>query len=205
MDSRAHSILVAARRLAVAAAVVGFAGGCARQTHWDLTDISGAFPNLQFTLASQSNPRLTAADFRGKVVLLYFGYTHCPDVCPATMARLGAILRGLGPAAQGVRIVFVSVDPKRDTPALLHTYVKAFCPEAIGATSTEAVIQALAKRYGVTDQALPPDGSGNYVVMHGTQVYVFDQKGRVRLLIDDITKTAAIRHDLLQLEREQVA
>ncbi|MGH7995379.1 MAG: SCO family protein [Opitutaceae bacterium] len=186
---------------ALAALLLSGAAGCARRApHWDLTNIRGVMPNLRFTLDSQANPHLTAADFRGKVVLLYFGYTHCPDVCPETMSRLSGILRSMGSAAQGIRIVFVSVDPKRDTPALLNTYVKAFCPEAIGATSSEAVIQALAKRYDVACQALPPDKSGNYVVMHGKAVYVFDRQGRIRLLIDDTDTAAAVRHDLRQLE-----
>ncbi|HVU33864.1 MAG TPA: SCO family protein [Opitutaceae bacterium] len=175
------------------------ATGCARRQTWQLTDINGNLPDLKFTLATAGNARLTAADFRGQIVLLYFGYVHCPDVCPMTMARLGGIVGKLGPEAAKVRILFVSVDPKRDTPALTETYARAFSPAATGATGSPAEIERLARRYRVAYQAEPVDGSGNYEVMHSKAVYVFDGSGHVRLLIDDTDKPDAVVHDLRQL------
>lgn len=177
------------------------AAGCARRPplHWDLTDIRGYLPDLKFTLASSPNPHLTAGDFRGKAVLLYFGYMHCPDVCPMTLSKLGGVVRSLGPEADKVRILFVSVDPRRDTPELLRTYAAAFSPQAVGATTTPSGIVALAKRYRVAYVAEQPDQYGNYVVMHSKAVYLFDQKGRVRFFISDTDTPQAIEHDLRQL------
>jgi protein SCO1 len=168
---------------------------------WDLTDIRGHLPDLRFDLATAGNPHLTARDLRGKVVLVFFGYTHCPDVCPLTMARLAGALRDLGPEAGGVRILFISVDPPRDTPALVAKYARAFSPQAVGATGTPAEIEALARRYRVAYQAEAPDADGNYVVMHSKVVFVFDQQGRARLLIDDANAAPAVVHDLRQLLR----
>lgn len=181
--------------------LLALAGGCARRApeHWDLTDIRGYLPDLKFNLDSSPNPRLTATDFRGKVVLLYFGYLHCPDVCPMTMSKLSGVVRELGPGAEGVRILFVSVDPERDTPEMLRSYAKAFSPEAVGATSTPDGIEALARRYRVAYVAQTPDRYGNYVVMHSKAVYIFDRKGRARFLISDTDTSAAIEHDLRQL------
>lgn len=166
---------------------------------WDLTDIRGHLPDLRFDLGTEGNPHLTQQDFRGKVVLVYFGYTHCPDVCPMTMAKLAGVLHSLGPAAANVRILFISVDPKRDTPKLVETYAQAFSPKATGATGTPGQIEALAKRYRVAYQAEPPDPDGNYIVLHSKAVFVFDQKGRARLLFSDSNKSKDIVHDLRQL------
>jgi protein SCO1 len=185
---------------ALALSLLLLAGGCFhRSLHWDLTDISGALPNLQFDLATKDRPHFTEADLRGKVVLMYFGYMHCPDVCPLTMARLGEAVRSLGKDADRVRILFISVDPKRDTPALLHAYAQAFSPEAIGATSSPEGIRDLAKLYRVAYQAEAPDPDGNYVVTHSKGVYVFDAAGRVRLLGSDSDSAQAFEHDLRQL------
>ncbi len=175
--------------------------GCRRRPAetWDLMDIRGHLPDLRFDLATAGNPHLTAQDLRGKAVLVYFGYTHCPDVCPMTMARLAGVLHSLGPAAAQVRILFISVDPKRDTAALVETYAKAFSPEAVGATGTPGDIEALAKRYRVAYQAEAPDAQGNYIVMHSKAVFLFDQQGRARFLVSDTDPPKAIAHDLRQL------
>ena len=90
---------------------------------WRLTDISGHMPDLAFQLTDDNGKPVTAEDYRGKVVLLYFGYTHCPDVCPLTLAHLHAVLQRVGPKADGARILFVSVDPARDTPAIMHAAI----------------------------------------------------------------------------------
>jgi len=177
------------------------AAACQRRSaeSWELTDIRGSLPDLRFDLATAGNPHLTARDLRGKVVLVYFGYTHCPDVCPLTLARLAAAVRQLGAGAPAVRILFISVDPPRDTPELVATYARAFSPQAVGARGTPKEIEDLARRYRVAYQAQAPDADGNYVVMHSKVVYVFDPQGRARLLIDDSNATAAIVHDLHQL------
>jgi protein SCO1/2 len=166
---------------------------------WDLTNIADHLPDLEFTLTADNGATTTARAFRGKIVLLFFGYAHCPDVCPLTLSRLSTVLKRLGPEARNVRIVFVSVDPYRDTPQLLQTYVHAFSPQAEGLTGTPAQIAAIAKRYRVAYQAERPDAGGNYAVMHSKAVYVFDQSGHVRLMATDTDGPDAMVHDLKQL------
>ena len=180
---------------------LGFLGACSRRAAvtWDLSDIRGYLPDLLFSLKTGGDRTITAADLRGKIVLLYFGYTHCPDVCPTTMAKMAGVLRDLGPSADGVRLLFVSVDPKRDTPALVEAYAKAFGPQCVGAVGTAGQTEDLARRYRVAYEALKPDADGNYDVMHSKGLYVFDGKGRARLLISDSDKPQAIVHDLRQL------
>ncbi len=167
--------------------------------HWDLNYIAGDMPPLQFTLVGESGKPMTAATFVGKVVVLYFGYTHCPDVCPTTLTDLAQALRLLGSQAGSVRILFVSVDPQRDTPAVLESYASAFAPQVVGLTGDEAELKALTKRYRVTYSLGRPDAHGNYVVYHSSAVFIFDSRGQVRLIADDSDQAPAIAHDLKQL------
>ncbi len=167
---------------------------------WSLTDVQGYLPDLEFRLTTRPDSKpVTATGFRGKLVLLYFGYLHCPDVCPMTMSRLGGVLRQLGPTANDVRILFVSVDPSRDTTPMLQTYAQAFSPEAVGLTGTPRQIEAMAKRYRVAYQAEPADAGENYEVTHSKAVYVFDRDGHARLMIRESDQPDAIVHDLRQL------
>ena len=178
-------------------------GGCSehRSEKWLLSDITGHLPELQFNLKTADNPNLTAADFRGRVTLVFFGYARCPDICPMTMSKLGGVLRMLGDDADSVRILFISVDPKLDTPVLLRDYAAEFSPQAVGATGSAAEIEALARRYRVAYQATPPDVNGEYEIMHSKAVYVFDGKGDARLMISDSDTLDAIAHDLKALLR----
>lgn len=182
---------------------IALSGGCSERTSekWLLSDITGHLPDLQFNLETADNPNLTAADFRGRVTLVFFGYARCPDICPMTMSKLGDVLRMLGDDANSVRILFISVDPKLDTPVLLRDYAAEFSPQAVGATGSSAEIEALARRYRVAYQALPPDANGEYEIMHSKAVYVFDGKGAARLMISDSDTPDAIKHDLKALLR----
>lgn len=184
--------------LAVAAALlIACSGG---GSHWRTTDISGVMPPLRFTLTDGSTGRVVhAADFRGKVVLLYFGYTHCPDVCPTTLANLAASVRALGARASQVRILFVSVDPARDTPAVLQQYAAAFGPRVVGLHGNQAELRSLTKRYRVSYGYGKPDAHGDYEVSHSSAVYVFDARGNVRLLARPTDRPQDIAHDLGRL------
>lgn len=204
---RARPSSVRARHLGFAV-LAGFAAllltltGCTRAGgggNFQTTDITDHFPDLRFDLATAGNPHLTAKDFRGNVVLVYFGYTHCPDVCPLTLSRLASIVKGLGPEAAKVKILFISVDPKRDTPEAVQTYASAFSPRAVGATGTPAEIQTLARRYRVAYQAEAPTKGGSYEVMHSKAIYVFDEKGHARLFLSDTDTNQAVTHDLREL------
>ncbi len=188
-----------ARALMAATAALLMLAACGKKLHWDLDYVGAVLPNLQFHLVDDTGKPVTAADFRGKVVVLYFGYTHCPDVCPLTMSHLAAAVQQLGSRASDVRILFVSVDPARDTPAILKAYTGAFSPQAEGLTGSMAQIQAVAKRYHVAFNYGEKDRYGNYVVSHSAAIYVFDRHGRGRLIGSDSAAPAQITHDLRQL------
>jgi protein SCO1/2 len=149
-----------------------------------LHNIRGFLPNLRFTLEGAGGKAVTEKALRGKVVLLYFGYSSCPDVCPTTMAQLAQVMKNLGPEAADARIVFISVDPHRDTPDKLQAYVSVFYKGAIGLTGTTSQITDIARRYRVAYQIEKPTtaNKNDYVVSHSRGVYVFDQQGRARLL-----------------------
>jgi protein SCO1/2 len=172
--------------------------GCHRDEPlpWRLTNVSGHMPDLAFQLTDDNGKSVTAADYRGKVVLLYFGYTHCPDVCPLTLAHLHGVLQRLGAKADQARILFVSVDPARDTPAVLHAYVNAFDPRAVGLTGPASAIEALSKRYRSAFTREPGKADGQYEVSHSSAIYLFDRDGRARLLATPAAGQDDLVHDL---------
>lgn len=172
---------------------------CQRQdsaSPWQLTDISGHMPDLQFQLTDDQGKSVTAADYRGNVTLLYFGYTHCPDVCPLTLAHLHVVMQRLGKLADGARILFVSVDPARDTPEVLHAYVTAFDSHAVGFTGSPSDIEALTKRYRAAFSREPDKGGGSYDVSHSSGIYIFDASGKARLLATPTDSQDKLVHDL---------
>jgi protein SCO1/2 len=172
--------------------------GCQRdpQPAWKLTDVSGHLPDLDFRLTDDNGKAVTGADFKGKVTLMYFGYTHCPDVCPLTLTQLHVVLDRLGPPAENVRILFVSVDPKRDTPEIMHAYVNAFDKRAVGLVGSDADVEALAKRYRSAFTREPDRGNGAYDVSHSSAIYFFDAAGKARLLATPSVSQDDMVHDL---------
>lgn len=163
---------------------------------WQLTNVTGHMPDLDFRLVDDHGKAVTGKDYRGKVVLLYFGYTHCPDVCPLTLAQLHVVLQRVGPAADGARILFVSVDPARDTPDVMHAYVNAFDPRAVGLSGAPREIEALSKRYRSAFTREPDKGDGQYEVSHSSAIYLFDRDGKARLLATPADSQDKLIHDL---------
>jgi len=157
--------------------------GCDRIVGNDgpVRDVSGLVRDLHFTMTDENGRVVHADDFRGAPVLLYFGYIHCPDVCPTTLARLSEAARKAAP--KGLRIVFVTVDPARDTTRQLAEYVHAFGPRVKGLRSNEDELEDLARRYRVSYSRAKPDARGEYEVTHSSGVFAFDAEGRARLLI----------------------
>lgn len=186
----------------MAAALLGAAlalAGCQHQAAplpTELTSIAGHMPDLAFQLTDDHGKPADAADFRGKIVLLYFGYTHCPDVCPLTLAHLHVLMQRLGAKADDVRILFVSVDPARDTPQVLHDYVSAFDPHVVGLTGSPAAIEALTKRYRAAFTREPTQRNGDYDVSHSSGIYVFDRQGHARVLATPADPQSELLHDL---------
>ena len=188
-------------RMSLSALVLAATSGCGHAARYRLHDISGFVPRLAFTLddASSGVP-VTARSFRGKIVLLYFGYTHCPDVCPATLAKLARAVTALAPDERdAVRILFVTVDPMRDTDAVLKAYAAAFGPQVVALRGTKAEIDTLAARYRVSYGFGKPGANGDYEVSHSSAVFIFERKGRAVLLADPADGAAAIQSDLRSL------
>jgi protein SCO1/2 len=172
---------------------------CGSGEPWHAKNVRGMIPDLAFDMTSDEGREMQAADVRGAVVLLFFGYTHCPDVCPTTLARLSQAIKTMGDKGRGVRILFVTVDPARDPPALLHGYVKAFSPQAIGLRGSTAQLDALCRRYRVAYGVDAPDAQGNYAVSHSSAVFAFDAEGKARLLIQPELSADDIAADLARL------
>jgi protein SCO1 len=180
------------RLLAGLAAGIGVAAlaGCGDGGNWHAINVTGSLPPLSFTMTrAEDGKTVTQADYRSKVVLLYFGYTNCPDVCPETLANIDDILTHLGPAARGVRVLFVTVDPNRDTAPVLAAYAKNFGPEIVGLRGTPDELAALARRYRVVYTVTPATEGHPYEVSHSSAIYVFDASGTARLLIASLATT----------------
>jgi protein SCO1/2 len=148
------------------------------QIHGSIIDPPKPMPD--FTLQSARGP-VSLSDFRGKIVVLYFGYTSCPDVCPTTLASLRQALTDLGDRADQVQVIMVSVDWKRDTPASLASYLGAFRPDYLGLTGDEAQINAVTKAFGIYYKLNEPDASGYYSVEHTATLLVLDRQGQLVL------------------------
>jgi protein SCO1/2 len=172
--------------------------GCGRPAGpWHATNITGAMPPLQFHMTRASDGAdVTAADYRGYVTILYFGYTNCPDICPATLANLAGMLGRLGRDADKVRVLFVTVDPNRDILSVLKQYAAGFAPQIDGLRGTDNALADLARRYRV---AYSVKTTPKYEVMHSVAVFFFDSTGRARLVTLTTDDTAELTQDVKQL------
>ena len=193
---------VAALLAAAAILLLTRLAGCARDAsdpNDALKNVTGLVAPLQFQLTNQDGQPVTAADYRNDVVLLYFGYTECPDECPTTLAMLAGALRTLGPQASQVRVLFVSVDPQRDTTQVLKRYVSNFGPQFVGLRPDESELVDLSKRYRIAYHYEKPDKDGNYEVDHSSAVFIFDRDGRARLLALSDTTAQQVATDVHRL------
>lgn len=163
--------------------------GCEKQK-WTSIDVSGSLPPLAFTMTRvEDGKEATQADYRGQIVLLYFGYTNCPDLCPTTLSDIGDIVGALGPDGEHVRILFVTVDPNRDAAKTLTTYVSNFSNRIDGLRGTPDQLAALARRYRVAYSVTPATNGRPYEVTHSPAIYVFDGSGAARLIIASLAST----------------
>jgi protein SCO1/2 len=160
------------------------------------SDVTGIAYGRDFRLSDPSGKTRTLADFRGKVVALFFGYTQCPDVCPTTLAELAAAMAKLGPDAARVQVLFVTVDPERDTPELLARYVPAFQPSFLGLYGDAAATAATAKEFRIIYQKQPGATPGTYSVDHSAGTYLFDPQGRLRVYESYGQGPDAFAHDI---------
>jgi protein SCO1/2 len=146
-------------------------------------DITGADYAKALSLPDVDGKTRTLADFKGKVVIVFFGFAQCPDVCPTTLAEIAEVRQKLGPAGAKVQPVFVTVDPARDTPAVLKEYVKPFGGDVVALRGTPEETQAAARGFKVFFAKNPGKTEGSYTIDHTAGSYVFDTRGQVRLFV----------------------
>ena len=162
-------------------------------------DITGADYAHDFHLTDADGKPHSLADYRGKLVVMFFGYTQCPDVCPTTMSDLKSVMQRLGPDADRVQVLFVTLDPERDKPALLAQYVPAFDRRFVGLYGDEATTARTAKEFKIFYQRVPGPTPTSYTLDHTAGTYVFDTQGRIRLFLRQGQSASSITHDLKQL------
>ena len=165
------------------------------------TDISGVdWGSGDFELTAHTGKPAKATDFQGKVVIMFFGFTHCPDVCPPTMAKLAVLMKRLGDDARRVQVLFVTVDPENDTVKQLAGFVPQFNPTFIGLTGTDKEIAAVASEYKVAYGKNPKNPT---LVDHSTGILVKDVKGKLRLLVKNDVPVEDLEHDVRVLLKEK--
>lgn len=184
LDIKALDRRVFLRTVLGGTAVLALTACGAAQRDWYGTGVTGTLPDMSFSMTRAADMQsVGAADYRGQVVALFFGYTFCPDVCPMTLANLTAVAEVLGAQAKQFTVLFVTVDPERDTPTQLAAYVDNFTSRAEGLIGTDNQLARLTRRLRVTIKiADHAPGATDYAVSHGKSVYIFDQEGKARVL-----------------------
>jgi protein SCO1/2 len=188
------------RFAAAALACAVMAGGCDKlagaKSPFKAIDVTGAPMGGELRLTDHNGKARTLADFRGKVVLVNFGYTQCPDVCPTTLADLASAMKKLGPDASQVQVLFVTVDPKRDKPELLRQYLPAFDPAFLGLYGDEDATKKVTRDFKIYAQERPGKTPDSYTVDHAAQTFVYDRNGKLRLVMGYGMAPEAIASDV---------
>ncbi len=174
-------------------------GGGGTGASFRAVDITGAEYARQLSLQDPDGKTRTLADFKGKVTVVFFGYTQCPDVCPTTMAELAQVKKALGPDGERIQGVFVTVDPDRDTPELLKAYMGSFDPSFVALRGNAEQTAAVAKEFKVFYAKVPGKTEGSYTMDHTAGSYVFDASGKVRLFVRYGSGADALAADLKTL------
>jgi protein SCO1/2 len=209
IEPRRSRALTAAGRIAASLLCIVLLGASNSSVVWRASlDISGNAMPLAFTMTRAADGKeVSEADYRGQVVLLYFGYTNCPDVCPTTLLHAASVLKQLRDDGKRVRILFVAVDPERESLPILQEYVEHFAPQVDGLRGTPEQLAAFAGRYHAGYSVKATAAANEYQVMHSAVVYAFDGKGAARLLIPSLGNAkpdlAGVAADLRRLIEEQ--
>lgn len=190
--------MAAWRSLILGVCAVCLAAGCtpSNAPHFHAMDIRGANYAQDFALADPAGKPRQLADFKGRAVVLFFGYTQCPDICPTTLSTLAGVMEQLGPQASRVQVVFVTIDPERDTPALLAEYVPAFHPGFLGLRPTPAQMDALKQTFRLVVEKSGDIAHNRYTVNHSAGLYIYDPQGRLRLFVQHGAPSEDIAADL---------
>lgn len=166
------------------------------------TDITGAEFGRDFALADHTGKPRALADFRGRVVVMFFGFTHCPDVCPTTLAELAAAVKKLGTEGDKVQVLLVTVDPERDTPQVLSQYVTAFNPRFLALRGTAEETARVAKEFKIIYQKVAGARPDSYTMDHSAGTYIFDTQGRLRLYVSYGQGPEVFAHDIALLLKQ---
>lgn len=167
------------------------------------TDISGVEWGGDFMLTAHTGKPVKASEFNGKVVIMFFGYTHCPDICAPTLVKLDQVVKRLGEDAKNVQVLFITVDPEHDTVQQLAGFIPPFNPSFIGLTGTDKEIAAVASEYKVAYGKNPQSKPGQILVDHSTGILVKDRRGKLRLLVKNDVAIDDLEHDIRVLLREK--
>ncbi|MEO8675827.1 MAG: SCO family protein [Casimicrobiaceae bacterium] len=165
------------------------------------SDVTGTSFGHDFRLIDHNGTPRTLADYRGKAVVVFFGYTQCPDFCPTTLAELAEAMKRLGADAERVQVLFVTVDPERDTPALLKNYVPAFDPRFVGLYGDADATARTAKEFKVIYQKRPGQTPGTYTMDHSAGTFIFDPNGKLRVYVGYGQGADVFAHDIKELLR----
>lgn len=163
------------------------------------SDITGTQLGKKLALVDHNGTPRTLQDFAGKAVVVFFGFTQCPDVCPTSLAELSQVMKQLGPDADRVQVLLVTVDPERDTPEILKQYVTTFDPRFLGLTGTPEQIKQAAASFKAYYAKVPTQGGANYTMDHTAAFYLFDGKGESRVLATNTAGAEALAHDIKAL------
>jgi len=185
---------------AVAMVAAGCLTGCSKSgSRFEGSDITGSSFGRDFSLTDHDGKPRTLADFRGKAVAIFFGYTQCPDYCPTTLAALADAMKRLGPDSDRVQVLFITLDPERDTPELLRAYVPAFDPRFLGLYGDSDATARTAKEFKVIYQKVPGAKPGSYTLDHSAATYLYDPQGRLRVYVGSTQGADVFAHDLREL------
>ena len=187
------------RALALTAALVMLVACTPSGPQFQSSDVTGSSFGRDFALHDVEGKPRTLADFRGKAVVVFFGYTQCPDVCPTTLAALAEAMKQLGPDADRVQVLFITVDPDRDTPELLGKYVPAFDRRFLGLRGNAEETARTAKEFRILYQKQPGTSPGSYTMDHSAGTFIFDPQGRLRLYVGLAQGPDVFAHDLREL------
>ena len=186
--------------LALLLLAIALLAGCdklaAPKSPFKAIDVTGGSIGGELSLTDHHGKPRSLADFRGKVVVVFFGFTNCPDVCPTALADAAGAVRELGADGGRVQVLFVTLDPRRDKPELLREYVPAFHPDFLGLYGDEAAIEKAKKSFGVYSSVREGRTPESYSVDHSAQLFVFDREGRIRLVVPPGTGSKALASDL---------
>ena len=191
-------------RLAAAVVFLALAACSPQGPKFQSSDVTGSSFGRDFSLQDPTGKTRTLADFRGKAVVVFFGYTQCPDVCPTTLSTLAETMKLLGPDADRVQVIFITIDPERDKPALLAEYVPAFDKRFLGLYGDAEATERVAKEFKVIYQKQPGPTPTTYTMDHSAGVFVFDPQGRLRLYARHGQGPDAFASDLRELLRASV-